>query len=83
MFVSNVGVISNANFSVQQNAGAKLGLARGADSGSDTKALLGFEKNLDGDSLNDQLTAKAAETMEESQKKAQDGNIKRSFSALA
>lgn len=83
MFVSNVGVISSANYSVQQDAGAKLGLARGSGSGSEPATLLRFEQNLDGDSLNNQLTATAAETMEESQKRARDANIKRSFSTFA
>lgn len=82
MFVSNVGLISNANFAVQQDAGAKIGLARGAGSGSNPQTRR-FEQNLDGDSLNNQLTAKAAETIEASQKKAQDENIKRSFSTFA
>lgn len=83
MFISNVGMISDSTFRVQQDAGAGMGLARGAGSDSSPQVLLRSEQNLDKDSLNNQLTAKAAETAEESQKKARDENIKQSFSAFA
>jgi hypothetical protein len=76
-------MISNAMFAVQQDAGAKLGLARGASPDSNSQALLKFDKSFDADSLNNQTTAKAAEMMEQSQKKAQDEDIKRSFSTFA
>lgn len=83
MLVSNVGFASNAQFGAQQNSEAMLGLVRNAGLNSDSKALLGFEKKLSTDKIKNETSAKAYELMEQSQKKVQDENIKRSFSTFA
>lgn len=83
MLVNNVGLISDATFGVQQDAGATISLAGSADPSSNPRALLRSEQRLSTDSLNNQMTAKAAETMDESQRKAQKESIEQSFSAFA
>lgn len=83
MFVSNVGMINNASFGAQQDSSAMMSLTRNAGSDKDSQALLGFEKNLSSDKINDEIKAKALEEAENSQKKAQEEDNKRSFSTFA
>ena len=83
MFVSNVGMTNNASYGMQQDSNSMLGLIRNAGSDQDSKALLGFEKNLASDKIKNETTYKASELMEQSQKKVQDENIKRTFDTFA
>lgn len=83
MFVSNVGLISNATFGVQQNSNTMLGQIRSAGSSSDPSALSNSETKLTASNLNNETAVNAWEMMDKSQKKVQDENIKRSFSTFA
>lgn len=83
MFVSNVGLISNATFGIQQNSNTMLGQIRSAGSSSDPSALLSSEQKLTASNLNNGIAVNAWEMMDKSQKKVNDENNKRSFSTFA
>lgn len=83
MFVSNIPMINNASYGMQQDSNSMLGLIRNAGSSQDSKALLNSEKGLMADKIKNETTYKASELMEQSQKKVQDENIKRTFDTFA
>jgi hypothetical protein len=80
MYASAIGMIDNASYATQQNSAAIISAASSANESSDTSALQSSEKSLSMDNLNNQLAYNATSAMEDSQQKAKDEEIKRSFS---
>lgn len=83
MYISNVSMINDSSFGMQQDSDAMLGMIRTASPNSDTKLLQESEKQLNIDKLNDELMYNASIVMEESQKKASKEHIKRTFSMFS
>jgi len=85
MYVSSIGAINNSAFGIQQNNSSIMKLAQGAGSGSatDLAAVQRSEKTLQMENLQNKLTYLASSDMEESKKKLEKENIKRSFSTFA
>jgi len=84
MYVSSIGNINNAAFSTMQNNNAMMNLARGAGDGSfkDLSTTQQTEKTLQMDNLQNRLTYLASSTIEDSQRKKEKEDIKRSFSTF-
>ena len=85
MYISSIGMINNASFGAMQDNNALMNLTRsaGSQSGGDAKSMQQAEKKLVADQKQNELTYNAANLMEDSQKKVEKENIKRSFSAFA
>lgn len=75
--------MNNAAYSLMQNRNALMGLTRNAGSFGNMNALRNAETRLQLDSLQNQWLYSAAELMEDSQRKLQKENIKRTFSTFA
>jgi len=84
MNVTPIGMGSSAAFSIMQNNNALMNLTRNAGDGSsgDLSAVHQSEKSLLLNNVQNNLIYNAASLAEEAQKKQQDENIKRSFSAF-
>ncbi|MPN64401.1 hypothetical protein SDC9_212173 [bioreactor metagenome] len=83
MFINPIGRISDSAFSVQQNNNAIMSMTRNAGDFDDLSSVQKAEKQLKFDTLNKKLMYDASSLMQESQKKVQDEDIKRSFSTFA
>jgi hypothetical protein len=85
MYVSQIGNINNAAFGQMQNRNAMTNMARGAGNGSfkDLNSIHQSEKGLQVDNLQNQFAYSATTAMEESEKKREKENIKRTFSTFA
>ena len=86
MSINAIGMSNNAAFSTMKNNNAMMNLMNGVGEGSSTqdlKAAQQSEKSLLLNNVQNNLIYNASLTMEETEKKLQDENIKRTFSAFA
>lgn len=85
MYVNSIGMINNSAFNMMQNSNSLMSLTRsaGANPNQDLNALNQSEKKLTASNLQNSLIYNASSLMEDSQKKLEKENIKRSFSTFA
>lgn len=83
MLTSNINMINNSAFASQQNSFSMISAIRSVGPNSDTNLLQASEKQLNVNKLNNDLTYNASLLMEDSQKKVNKDNIKRTFDMFA
>lgn len=77
-----IGLSTNAAFNAMQTKNAMTNLTKNAQD-VNPKALLQNEKKLMTNGIKNQLEYKAADIIENTQKKLKDENIKRTFDVIA
>ena len=85
MFVSQIGNINNAAFGAMQNQNGMTSLARGVGNAKPAQmnAIQQKEKGLQTNTLQNLFMYSALSAMEDSQRRQEKENIKRTFSTFA
>mgnify|MGYP001427499746 CR=1 FL=1 len=80
MSINFTNMMNNASFNIMQNSNSRLGMIGSAKPGSNMSIFSKKESALQISNLKNQTIFKAAQAMEESQKRIQDEKIKRTYS---